>query len=425
MLMGGEERARAARESGDNWARTIAGVGNAVGAGIQMHQEQKAEKKKQAEMAARDAATAQAIQSWSGDPKELFTSLVRIRGPKEGTQMAETIAKFSKNAEDNNPETHLKATHAALGMFLKESPELQAATWGQFKIGLDPTIAKLKLPVQLGDQLTPEVTAQLQAAHEALGEITGFKPTKVEAPKPVEVNQGATLVDPVTGNVIYKGEAKPDKPTNLQHVDLGDVIGVMDPVTGQIVNRIPKGQAPKSPEKAPTLKPLTQGEVKAVTEIDSGLSDAQKLREDLAKAGSTGAGSALGAAVPNFVTEFTGIGADSKKQQAVINRVKQVIGKALEGGVLRKEDEVKYKQILPTIGDAPEVAKAKIDGLIEMLDEKRSITLENLEATGREVSKLKARTPGVSTPAAIQAGQRRIIKGQMAEWDGKGWKAVK
>jgi hypothetical protein len=173
------------------------------------------------------------------------------------------------------------------------------------------------------------------------------------------------------------------------------------------------------------LKPLTQGEVKAVTEIDSGLSDAQKLREDLAKAGSTGAGSALGAAVPNFVTEFTGIGADSKKQQAVINRVKQVIGKALEGGVLRKEDEVKYKQILPTIGDAPEVAKAKIDGLIEMLDEKRSITLENLEATGREVSKLKARTPGVSTPAAIQAGQRRIIKGQMAEWDGKGWKAVK
>ena len=40
---------------------------------------------------------------------------------------------------------------------------------------------------------------------------------------------------------------------------------------------------------------------------------------------------------------LTGWGTDAKKKQALIDRVKQVIGKTLEGGVLRKEDEVKYE----------------------------------------------------------------------------------
>ena len=48
---------------------------------------------------------------------------------------------------------------------------------------------------------------------------------------------------------------------------------------------------------------------------------------------------------------------------AVIDRVKQVIGKALEGGVLRKEDEVKYEKILPTIYDSAALVRSKLDGL--------------------------------------------------------------
>jgi hypothetical protein len=36
----------------------------------------------------------------------------------------------------------------------------------------------------------------------------------------------------------------------------------------------------------------------------------------------------------------------SRKVQAEIDRVRQLVGKALEGGVLRKEDEEKYKKIL-------------------------------------------------------------------------------
>lgn len=53
--------------------------------------------------------------------------------------------------------------------------------------------------------------------------------------------------------------------------------------------------------------------------------------------------------------------------QADIATTRQIVGKALEGGVLRKEDEVKYKKILPTVGDTDAVAQYKIQALINLI----------------------------------------------------------
>ena len=58
----------------------------------------------------------------------------------------------------------------------------------------------------------------------------------------------------------------------------------------------------------------------------------------------------------------------ARKAQAEIDRVRQTVGKALEGGVLRKEDEEKYKKILATLNDTPDTAFYKIDSLITSLE---------------------------------------------------------
>ncbi len=58
---------------------------------------------------------------------------------------------------------------------------------------------------------------------------------------------------------------------------------------------------------------------------------------------------------------------DAKKLQADVDRIRQQVGKTLEGGVLRKEDEEKYKQILATLADTPETATYKVDALISSL----------------------------------------------------------
>lgn len=59
---------------------------------------------------------------------------------------------------------------------------------------------------------------------------------------------------------------------------------------------------------------------------------------------------------------------DAQAVQAQIKAVAQVVGKAMEGGVLRKEDVPKYEAILPNINDTPDVAKRKIKSVVSMLE---------------------------------------------------------
>lgn len=149
----------------------------------------------------------------------------------------------------------------------------------------------------------------------------------------------------------------------------------------------------------PSGRPMLGSQANAIADINSALDDVDVLERDL---GTTGAESKLGAMLPNVVTEFTGIGSDAKQRQAVIDRVKQVIGKNLEGGVLRKEDEIKYEKILPTIGDPPEVAGQKLAGLREALQRKRQTLIEAYADAGYETTaseiRVQSRTGG--TPAS-------------------------
>lgn len=138
-------------------------------------------------------------------------------------------------------------------------------------------------------------------------------------------------------------------------------------------------------------RPVTSGDAGKIAELKTSLNDLQTLRTELSGADAVGVASRAGAMLPNAVTELTGWGESAKQRQAVIDRVKQVIGKALEGGVLRKEDEMKYAKILPTIGDPPAVAKSKLDGLERALTQRLGVTMSALEDAGYDTSKFSAR----------------------------------
>lgn len=146
-------------------------------------------------------------------------------------------------------------------------------------------------------------------------------------------------------------------------------------------------------------RPVTSGDAGRISDLDTSLDDVEVLGQQL---GATGAASAIGAALPNVVTELTGLGSDSKQRQGTIDRVKQVIGKALEGGVLRKEDEAKYAKILPTIGDPPEVARSKMEGLRAALVQRRQTLIDALADAGYDTTKFseRKRTQTAKTPTA-------------------------
>lgn len=65
---------------------------------------------------------------------------------------------------------------------------------------------------------------------------------------------------------------------------------------------------------------------------------------------------------------------------------KQIIGKGLEGGVLRKEDEYKYEKIIPKQGDTPKALSLKYNNLRNMLIAKYQGDRTSLQNAGFNVS---------------------------------------
>ena len=68
--------------------------------------------------------------------------------------------------------------------------------------------------------------------------------------------------------------------------------------------------------------------------------------------------------------------------KSTITLVRQIIGKGLEGGVLRKEDENKYKNILPKLSDTQATVQKKIDLLERTLNKKYKTTIRTFEKGG-------------------------------------------
>src|SRR5262245_2645203 len=99
---------------------------------------------------------------------------------------------------------------------------------------------------------------------------------------------------------------------------------------------------------------------------------------------------------------------EAKKQNAVISSVRQVIGKAMEGGVLRKEDEIKYRDILPVLGDSEGVVKSKIDGLEKRLRKKLDTRINSLSDAGFDVGKFRDRQGGHPTAAVAPSTSKTV-----------------
>lgn len=71
-----------------------------------------------------------------------------------------------------------------------------------------------------------------------------------------------------------------------------------------------------------------------------------------------------------------------QKAKSTITLIKQIIGKGLEGGVLRKEDEYKYENILPKLGDTEDTVNTKIELLQQTLNNKYNTLVSTYEAGG-------------------------------------------
>lgn len=298
--------------------------------------------------------------------------------------------------------------------------------------------AKPADPVRLGpgDVLVPPTGgAPLASNPKPIEE----KPLTFSAPTPAMVNGKRVLIRGGSDGGFYdpRGQrvldVSPDlPPTNNDGEPLVAIMGENGkPVL--VRRRDAVGKTPASNREQG--RPVISGDANRIADFDTSLDDTTALRSVVKvidpktgkETGTTGTAAYLGAKAPNWVTEMTGWGADAKSRNAVIARVKQVIGKALEGGVLRKEDEEKYKDILPTIGDVSSVVKTKLEGLDSAIRKRRDTLLDSLEDAGYEVGNYRKRAPHGTTAAPTGKIRARDPQGVLHEADAgtalpAGWK---
>jgi len=143
-------------------------------------------------------------------------------------------------------------------------------------------------------------------------------------------------------------------------------------------------------------KPMNEGALTKIAESRSAIESLRDLRVTL-KENEQYIGPISGFQALNPYSE-------ARQAQAKIDLVKQRVGKALEGGVLRKEDEEKYKRILATLRDTPATAIAKVDGLVETLQRDMKIFEDEQRRGGRRVPERPAEsTPSTAPTAAPKA----------------------
>lgn len=238
------------------------------------------------------------------------------------------------------------------------------------------------------------------------------------APKLMERDPAKELIDERTGELLSPATATAKTPTSYEAAILAET----DPAKRQqlITERQQYAAAGRAPAAPPAPEPLvaitgpdgkpvfvprsqavgqapantreqgrqvTSGDAGDIAELNTALDDLSTLKTELTSNGATGTSAQALASLWTPITNLTGWGVEAKQKQAQIDRVKQVIGKALEGGVLRKEDEAKYEKILPTIKDSPAVVTSKLNGLVSAIEKKHGRKLDALSSAGYDVSR--------------------------------------
>ena len=103
------------------------------------------------------------------------------------------------------------------------------------------------------------------------------------------------------------------------------------------------------------------------------------------------------------------------KADAELRKVAQLVGKFMEGGVLRKEDEEKYRKMLPQLNDKnPSVAQSKLDSVKNMLQDKYEEYLSDFGNAGYDVSGFT----GINLGESSQSQEIPVINLQTQE---TGW----
>ena len=168
--------------------------------------------------------------------------------------------------------------------------------------------------------------------------------------------------------------------------DISSVMGASESPYSREAMQADIMRDPKNADQYAKIYELMNPQPEALSLSDSAISrttDATKALQGLDELDAILADGYAGGKISGNLRKLNPFDDTFKTQQASIDRIRQIVGKALEGGVLRKEDEDKYKKILPTMQDQPEVYRAKVAQLRNMIQTDMQSYLQMQQGYGK------------------------------------------
>lgn len=104
----------------------------------------------------------------------------------------------------------------------------------------------------------------------------------------------------------------------------------------------------------------------------------------------------------------------AKTLDAQLRASSQAFGRYMEGGVLRKEDEEKYRKMFPQLTDTPEVARNKLAIVDRNLKQKLASDVQALEGSGFDVAGVKGGVQAAPDVPRALKGKRESIPEALA-----------
>ncbi len=128
--------------------------------------------------------------------------------------------------------------------------------------------------------------------------------------------------------------------------------------------------------KGQDSKILTGEQTKALADIDSAGAQMSSLEAAVAD------NADIMGPIAGRISSASPWATKAKAFDAQMKIAAQNIGKSLEGGKLTDSDILRYREMLPQITDTPDIAKAKIAGVNQLLSQRRNSELDTLKRAG-------------------------------------------
>lgn len=321
-----------------------------------------------------------------------------------GVEFLGATAKSAKTAEDFQQ----RIAQGARLVGIPENVARQMIEWSKLGPWEQVQPAMLQLAAQGAKPL--ELSKGEKAVNPVSGEVIGDNPEAPPLPTQASLAAAAAGGDATAAGALERLQA-PTMASQAQAVKNAEETArhnaAMEKIALMGAGRAEAAQAEtarhnrameENARNAKVGRPVLSGDANRIAEMTTSLNAADSIGSEVKDPGTL---SQIQSAFPNWVNNLTGGWSDdAKAQNAVIALVRQIIGKGLEGGVLRKEDEIKYKDILPQLGETKELVKDKLKLLKQRIEDKRATLLDSLEDAGYDVSRYRERMASEPPPAS-------------------------